>query len=136
MINRITLTFAGFINPSAYTFTILNQSGNPMSVVVRGTAINGDSVVVIDPDYLGGTLPDGRYTLQVNGIDVAKFFRFFGDVDGDADVDDIDRQAVIAAFRSTAGTPAYNWELDADSDCDDDATDYNQFLARYRRVLP
>jgi hypothetical protein len=133
-------------------FSLRGPAG-PVGLRTISRVINGKSVVVVQftGGTVGGSLTDGNYTFEIDGGKVrdgqgrpyyggAKetftFYRFFGDANGDRKVDDADLAAFRAAARSTRGTPIYRDYFDYDSDCDVDATDYNQFLARYRRSMP
>jgi hypothetical protein len=154
MVSSLTVTFneTMLIDPGAF------QVQNAAGTVTYGTrtvtrVIGGKTVVVLEftDNLAGGSLADGNYRVRIDGSKVRSlanavwnsgamytqsFFRFFGDSDGDRDVDDVDLNAIRAALRSTRGAAAYREHFDYDSDCDVDATDYNQFLARYRRSMP
>jgi hypothetical protein len=82
---------------------------------------------------VGGSLPDGHYTLTVRanrihdrfgqaldgdqngaagGNHVDELFRQFGDTDGDGDVDHFDLGVVRGAFGKSADQDGYLWYLD------------------------
>ena len=108
-------------------------------------------------DIIGGSLPDGRYTLTVHGnkihdaqgvaVDangdgvlgsdrVDAFFRLFGDADGDADVDNLD----LYRFKVTYSDPVTNLEslgvLDYNGDGKLDQTvDFTQLKKRYGKTI-
>ena len=116
---------------------------------------SGDSVQ--DRVSGGPTLVDGRYQLNVNaarvgfgglaldgngdgvtgdsyafGADAAdKFFRFFGDTDGDGGVDGQDYGRFGLTFLRDSTDPAYNRALDYDGDGGVDGQDYGQFGLRF-----
>ncbi len=97
-----------------------------------------------------GSLADGNYLLTIdlekdgfgNGSDhqfgaeeVDSFFRFFGDCDGDRDVDNLDYFQLRGTYRQNIGSSRYLWYLDYDGDSNVDYYDVVQFQARYHRVL-
>jgi len=64
------------------------------------------------------SLEDGNYVLHFgagfSGLDDVKFHRLFGDVDGDHDVDSLDKVAFEAAYGSVQGQSNYRSYLDSD----------------------
>jgi hypothetical protein len=97
----------------------------------------------------GGSLPDGRYLLvEHSGLihdggnyetladHRDTFFRLFGDVNGDGKVDNTDRTAFLAAYRSRRGKANYAWYFDYNADGFVDSVDYYQLLRRYGTNLP
>jgi hypothetical protein len=98
-----------------------------------------------------GSLEDGNYDLQFfnnfvqgggpGGPALATavndtFFRLFGDSNGDRQVDDTDRAAFQAAYRSRQGDfGGYKAYFDFNGDGAVDMTDYYQFLRRYKQRL-
>ena len=54
-----------------------------------------------------------------------------GDVDGDGDTDLSDLAALLAAYNTSAGDPAYNPAADFDSDGDIDLSDLAFLLSDY-----
>ena len=119
------------------------------------SALGGKSVAVLTfagPEFIGGSLADGQYTLTVRadrvhdrwgreldgdgdgtpgGDRVDAFFRLFGDSDGDHDVDEQDRDLFRSAFKKNAGEPGYLWYFDFDGDGDVDGRDNGQFNRRF-----
>ena len=63
-------------------------------------------------------------------------YRFFGDDDGDRDVDGDDLTAFAVTFRFDTSSPAYNSAYDLDGDGDVDADDLTGFAQRFRSALP
>jgi hypothetical protein len=143
MVTSLTVTFNSAVTLSAGAIEIRqgNTSFFPTDVTVSG------SQVVIRFTGLGwvtaGSLADGRYTLVVHaglvqgtlGSTLAadltgSFFRLYGDVNGDGQVDSTDLAAFQAAYRSRQGMANYRWYLDYNADGWVDATDYYQFLRR------
>lgn len=88
-----------------------------------GFGLDGDQDGATGDDYLfGETAAD-------------KFFRYFGDCDGDRDVDATDYGRLGLTYRKIVGQVGYNRNLDFDVDGDVDATDYGRFSLRYRKIL-
>lgn len=63
------------------------------------------------------------------------FFRFFGDSDGDGDVDGQDYGRFALTFMRSAGDAGYNPSMDFDRDGDVDGQDYGQFDRNFLRRL-
>jgi hypothetical protein len=132
-----SITFAGL---PADAFLLVNQTtSTAYPVTVNAQDINGFTNALLTftgPGIIGGSLPDGKYTLTVlstgiagglaTGDALANFHRLFGDVDGDADVDATD----FGAFRLAFGT-ALNLAFDFDGDGDVDAADFGAFRQRF-----
>ena len=126
--------------------------------VVNISFLAGPSVIT---RTAGNTLADGNYTLKIDATKVTydgllldgdedgipggdylfgdaavdNFFRFFGDTDGDRDVDGPDFGRFGLTYRQRLGQDGYNPFLDNDGDGDVDGQDYGQFALRFRRRL-
>ncbi len=108
------------------------------------------------PSYAGGSLEDGNYRLTLldthirslsgaaldgdgdgeagsNAVD--EFFRYFGDLDGDRDVDAGDYVGLRPTYRKTINYSGFNSVFDFDGDDDVDAADLAMFRQRYRTRL-
>ncbi|HJZ58343.1 MAG TPA: aryl-sulfate sulfotransferase, partial [Gemmataceae bacterium] len=133
MVNRITVTFGGaaVLDPGA--IELRRQDGTPVNFRIAISGVGGKTVAVLTfagPEFVGGSLADGSYTLTVradrvydrwgreldgDGDGVAGgnrsdgFSRLFGDSDGDGDVDGQDRDRFRAAFGTTAAEAGYLW---------------------------
>jgi hypothetical protein len=155
MVNSLTVTFGGavFLDPAA--IELRRQDGSLVNFQINVSAVGGKTVAVLTfagPEFIGGSLADGDYTLTVRadrvhdrfgreldgdgdgsagGDSVAAFFRLFGDIDGDRDVDWMDRDVFRSAFGTSAGDPGYLWYLDFDGDGDVDGRDNGQFNRRF-----
>jgi hypothetical protein len=136
-VTSLTLTFPGpvgavppgsiviYAGTTALVPTAFTVSGNQVTVLFTGL-----------PGLVYGSLPDGRYTVAVNGQTAASFFRLYGDTNGDGKVDATDLAVFQKAYRSRKGyTPNYRADLDYNGDGYIDATDYYQFLTRYGTQL-
>ncbi|MEM6470887.1 MAG: hypothetical protein AAF802_15110, partial [Planctomycetota bacterium] len=64
-----------------------------------------------------------------------EFFRFFGDHDGDRDVDLLDLNALRDTFRLTDSQMGFDSAFDYDNDGDVDLLDLNIFRTNYRQRL-
>src|SRR5262245_30487369 len=154
MVNSITVTFGGaaVLDPGA--IELRRQDGSLVDIQVAISVVGGKTVAVLSfagPEFVGGSLADGSYTLTVRadrvhdrlgreldgdadgsagGNGSATFHRLFGDADGDGSLSAQDRAAFRAAFKSHAGDPGYLWYFDFDGDGDVDGRDNGQFNRR------
>src|SRR5262249_46562497 len=122
MVNRVTVTFSGaaVLDPGA--IELRRQDGGRVDSQITISVVGGKTVAGLTfagPEFVGGPLADGRYTLTVRadrvhdrwgreldgdgdgtagGDRVDHFFRLFGDSDGDGDVDGLDRDRFRSAF--------------------------------------
>jgi hypothetical protein len=95
-------------------------------------------------------LADGNYLLTIDlegdgfgsgadyefGAEQADaFFRFFGDSDGDRDVDNLDYFRLRGSYGQLSGSARFLWYFDHDVDGDVDYADLLAFRWRYRTVL-
>jgi hypothetical protein len=155
MVNSITVTFDGpaVLDPEAIEFH--RQDGTMVNFKLDVSTVGGKTVAALTfagPEFVGGSLADGRYTLMVrsdrvhdrwgreldgDGNSVAggnrsdSLFRLFGDSDGDGDVDGLDRDLFRSAFNKSAGEAGYLWYFDFDGDGDVDGLDNGQFNRRF-----
>jgi type 1 fimbria pilin len=155
MIDSITVTFSGaaILDPGA--IELRRQDGSLVDAQVNISLVGGKTVAVLTfagPEFVGGSLADGSYTLTVRadrvhdrwgreldgdgdgaagGNRVDGFFRLFGDADGDGRVDEQDRRAFRSAFRTLVGESGYLWYFDFDGDGDVDGRDNGQFNRRF-----
>jgi arylsulfate sulfotransferase len=155
MVNRITVTFGGaaVLDPGA--IELRRQDGSLVNARVSISLLDGKTVAVLTfagPEFVGGSLADGSYTLTVRaelvhdrfgreldgdgdgsagGDRVDGFFRLFGDSDGDHDVDGQDRDLFRSAYNKSAGEAGYLWYFDFDGDGDVDGRDNGQFNRRF-----
>src|SRR5262245_15764207 len=155
MVSSITVTFGGaaVLDPGA--IELRRQDGTLVNVRLSISLVNGKTVAVLTfagPEFVGGSLADGSYTLTVRadrvhdrwgreldgdgngsagGNRVDAFFRLFGDSDGDGDVDGQDRDLFRSAFGKPAGEAGYLWYFDFDGDGDVDGLDNGEFNRRF-----
>jgi hypothetical protein len=149
MVNSITVTFDGaaILDPGA--IELRRQDGSLVDAKFSISLLGGKTVAVLTfagPEFAGGSLADGTYTLTVRadrvqdrwgreldgdadgsagGDRVDGFFRLFGDSDGNGDVDRQDRDRFRSAFGKTAAEAGYLWYFDFDFD--GDGRDNGQF---------
>jgi RHS repeat-associated protein len=133
------LTLQG-TNSSGITLTISNPSGDQKTYVVT---FSGSTII-------GGSLPDGNYSLLVaaSGVhDVTggaqtlaadqtlPFFRFFGDINGDRTVNGTDYRAFFQTYLQTSPSTGYNPAFDYNSDGTVNGTDDRKFFGNYLETL-
>jgi hypothetical protein len=158
MVTRLTIAFVGEVTIGPGAFELISRT-KPRSKKRRGSVqlqvassvVAGRTRVVltfVGPGVVGGSLPDGEYTLLVRGDRIRDaldrslagdrrddFFRLFGDGDGDGDVDFRDRTRFRSALGTKAGDSAYLWYFDHDGDGDvDKRTDLRAFMERLGRM--
>ncbi|MCY2981380.1 MAG: right-handed parallel beta-helix repeat-containing protein [Planctomycetota bacterium] len=154
--NRNTNTFA-----ATRVATATNSNGKTVATI---TFVNGANV---NTRVSANSLVDGNYELQIYGslftsiatgskVDAAKighssgsndvfgdeavdrFFRLFGDLDGDRDVDALDNAQFKPTLNSTlvANPTIYKTEFDFDGDGDIDALDNLRFRQNLNKTMP
>ncbi|MCA9129613.1 MAG: PD40 domain-containing protein, partial [Planctomycetales bacterium] len=157
VIRSITINLDSEIIYAAGAIRLQNETGNTIAISINvqpGTATN--QVVLTFPGLAGGSLTDGNYKLTIdhrliadaagNALDgdgdgiaggdaTNEFFRFFGDVDGDRDVDILDFLAFRRAFGTNSSRSGFSAYFDVDGDGDIDGGDFLQFRRRYGQVL-
>jgi pimeloyl-ACP methyl ester carboxylesterase len=155
MVTSLTVTFDYVVNVDPGAFELRRRDGSLVGLNVTTSELNCRTVAVLTfagPEFVGGSLADGSYTLTVRadrvhdrwgreldgdgdgspgGDRVDGFTRLFGDADGDGDVDGSDRDAFRAAFKTSAGEAGYLWSFDFDADGDVDGRDNGQFDRRF-----
>ncbi|MCS7466898.1 hypothetical protein NZK35_09600 [Stieleria sp. ICT_E10.1] len=92
-------------------------------VVGDGLIMDGDADGASGDDYVFGS----------QAADA--FFRFFGDTDGDRDVDGQDYGRFGLTFLKRSGETGFNAELDFDSDGDVDGQDYGVFGLNFLQTI-
>ncbi len=126
---------------SVVTITFAGTMAEPGT----GSLIDGEYKLTIDGAHIrragtntlldadGDVEEGGQFVFGAQAVDA--FFRLFGDVDGDRDVDMVDRQALLLTVGSVAPNPAYDWRFDVDGDGDVDLVDRIRFYSNYVRNL-
>ncbi|WP_182870108.1 lipase family protein [Rhodopirellula sp. JC639] len=159
IIRTITVTFDKLvdIDPNAFTVTKVGTLGGPVDVQVKHFCdVAGNTTVKLEfsgEQTINGSLLDGHYELIIDadqvfsegllldggsgaGTDyVDHFFRFFGDSDGDGDVDGQDYGRFGLTFLRNSDREGFDPIFDFDRDGDVDGQDYGQFGLRFLRTL-
>lgn len=158
MVRSLTVTFSEPVqlDRGAIGVTKLGGGGGNVAIRMARSLVDGKTVVrvtFVSPTLApGGSLSDGNYRLVIRGDrirDLAgtaldgnrdglaggnaydRFFRLFGDSDGDRDVDSADRDRFRAWRKKSQAGVGYHYMFDADLDHDIDAADATQFNARF-----
>ncbi len=161
MVTGVTVTFSEEVTGvDANAFVLMNTTTNTqvMTAVTTGI-VDGKMVATLTFEgsgIIGGSLADGNYAFTTladairdsagNQLDgnrdgtggddaVDEFFRYFGDVDGDRDVDSRDYRRFRSAYATMVGESIFDTAFDFDGDGDVDARDFQQFRSRYRSFL-
>jgi hypothetical protein len=156
MVNSITVTFGGAMVLDPGAVQLQRRDG---TLVAAGQSISrlGDNTVAVltfpGAEFIGGSLADGCYTLTVladrvhdrwgreldgdgdgspGGDRVDRFYRLFGDVNGDRHICHADRDVMAGTFRRKRDDPGFLWFLDYEGDGDVDGSDMAQFNQRRR----
>lgn len=140
MVNSITVTFNGAVLLDPGAIELRRRDGALVNAHLNVSLVGGKTVVVLTfagPEFVGGSLADGNYSLTVRadrvhdrwggeldgdgngaagGDGSAAFFRLFGDSDGDRDVDVRDLTRFLGALGRRAGNPGYLWYFDVNGD--------------------
>lgn len=116
IVNPGDVSFAGTATPPAFTLSQTDASG----------------VTVLTITLAGYGFLDGYYVLSIAGYPDTPFFRLFGDVNGDSQVDNPNDyvHGMAPAYRSRRGTSNYRSYLDFDGDGYILLSDFAQFDQR------
>jgi hypothetical protein len=167
MVTSLTVTFntiVGFPLGVDTSFRLTGPNGAVALTADRSQSTLTKTVVRLrftGPDVVGGSLPDGRYTLGVLAAQVydalgqsldgngdglpggdyvsansAGLFRLFGDASGDGVVTALDLVSVRSAFGSAIGSVVYLDFLDFNGDGVIDVADVAQIRTRFGTVPP
>ncbi|WP_197456009.1 right-handed parallel beta-helix repeat-containing protein [Stieleria neptunia] len=150
VVRTITVNFDSDVVLDPATFEIGRIGGGLFTPAFTTEIVNGKTVATLTfagNSEISGSLADGNYRLRVNHQHVTtggtqmradyvdRFFRLFGDTDGDRDVDGQDYGRFGLSFLKAAGIPGFNPALDFDGDGDVDGRDYGQFGRRFLKRL-
>jgi hypothetical protein len=155
----IRIRFSTIVTVDPAAFRLSNQYGRLVPLRVVTGNFNGKTVATLTfsgPGIIAGSLADGSYALVIDGnrirdglgqaVDgdrngiaggnaVVRFFRLFGDSDGDGDVDRRDLAAFLGLFgRRIGGSPTQSF-FDYDGNGVIDFGDFRQFLQRFWRYV-
>jgi hypothetical protein len=137
MVNSLTVTFTGHVTIGEGAFEVRKNGVNqPVHLNVHVSQAAGQTIARLTFEGTGarfGSLLDGAYRLTIRsdkitaaggamldgdgdgaagGNRVDEFFRLFGDIDGDRDVDLFDTLVFASTFGARAGESDYLWYLD------------------------
>jgi hypothetical protein len=158
-------TIVNFESTVADAFTLIRNGGKAVSFKATASNANGVTVVTLN-DFTGsstqfGLLADGRYTLtalsshitdnqgqaldgdgngQAGGNytfgDAQGLFRFFGDINGDRNVDIADFGLFSSTYGLNSGQTGFISAFDFNNDGVIDIADFGQFSVRIFTILP
>jgi hypothetical protein len=149
MVTKLSVTFSEPVVLSAGVFTLLNRAGNIVpAITVNAVNTSGDQLTWDITFTVGGiagaSLPDGAYRLLTTAADVhdlagnamsadyrQRFWRLFGDSNGDRQVDRTD----LIAFRQALASGTYISYFDFDGSGTLALADYAQLRRRLVRPL-
>ena len=141
--------------PVENSFTTRSVGGNTVATITfSGAMTRGDNNALIDGNYdltidptkvvrrNSTVILDGNGDQQQGGTyqfgttEADAFFAFFGDSDGDRDVDGQDYGRFGLTFLKAENDPNFNSAFDSDGDGDVDGQDYGRFGQRFLQTLP
>ncbi len=156
----ITIKMDGVIDVESDAITVIQRSdangptGDSVQTSFTKSVVDGQTVIVVTFDSLtrnnAGVLQDGNYQLTIDSSKVFRdarpmaedfvygntedetFFTFYGDSDGDRDVDNVDLAKFLQTYRKVAGDMGFDFNFDYDADGDVDNVD----LAKVSSTLP
>src|SRR5262249_17858820 len=122
MVTHVTVTFNTVVTVDADPFRLRRIGGNLKDLALSESVVDGRTVIDLvftGPRIVGGSLADGKYQLRVRAGGVSadgqnldgdrdgtpgddatfRFFRLFGDGDGDRDVDGKDLRHFLLARK-------------------------------------
>jgi hypothetical protein len=159
MVNSLAITFSSVVTLDPGAFEVRKQGGGLVNLIVASSVVDGRTVAVVTftgTGISGGSLADGNYQLTIlgsrvhdglgqeldgdsngtaGGNRVDAFFRFFGDSDGDRDVDVHDLVRFLSTLGKRRGDSHFLWYFDYDSDGNVGLEDAYQFALRFGRRL-
>jgi hypothetical protein len=155
MVNRLTISFSTIVELQQGAIKVKNRdNGTLVDLEISSAIEDGRTVTVVTFEgcgIVGGSLKDGNYKLIIDGckildqsrqaIDadndgvaggesITKFFRRFGDANGDHEVNCKDAELFFAAYGSEGGDPDYVWYFDYNANGRIGLVDLLQFLRR------
>ena len=160
-INSVTVTFDHLVDVDSQAISLVNQTTEEVvNVGVDLSDVDGKTSAVItflsgpsvSPLANGeNTLDDGAYELVVDSrrirtsatditmaedfrfgsTEADRFFRLFGDWDGDSNIDGRDFGAFASTFGKSQGQQDFLAAMDYDQDGDVDSMDYMHFKTRF-----
>jgi subtilisin-like proprotein convertase family protein len=154
-IENLTVTFSEIVtftnNDPEAAFALTRTGSGPVTLDAAVNNVGGQTIVTLT--FLSGTefgsLVDGRYVLTVDHTRIqdlasnqllpmapTNFHRFFGDHNGDANVDIADFGQYSTTHGLNSGQAGFISEFDFNDDGVIDITDFGQLSIRMFTVLP
>jgi hypothetical protein len=155
MVRSLTVTFnsRATLGSGAFDVAKLGGGGGAVGLNVTTVFIGGHTIATLtftsftDP---GGSLSDGNYRLTIHADQIADasgailpggnstrdFFRFFGDANGDRNVDIADFGLFAGTFNLSTGQTGFLSYFDYNGDGHIDIVDFGQFSLRIFTMLP
>jgi hypothetical protein len=157
MVTSLTVTFSTVVHVDPGAFELVRQEGGVIGLSIAEVVAGGhtvDTITFVGAGIIGGSVPDGHYTLTIHGdhihddfgqaLDgtgtgawgsnrIDNFHRLFGDAGGDGHVDLQDLANFINTFGKRAGDPGYLWYFDYYADGRVDVDDLLELLRRLGR---
>ncbi|QDV40782.1 putative peptidase [Stieleria neptunia] len=121
-----TVLEISFSNPAAVADGNYVLNLNAQLITASGLPLDGNRNGVVD------AADDFQFGAESSDA----FFRFYGDTDGDRDVDGQDYGCFGLSFLKSTGQAGFDPRLDADFDGDVDGQDYGRFGIRFLQTLP
>jgi len=145
MVKAVTVTFDQAVTLATGAVVVTRSDG--LSIAAGVTNPPGDQRTYVltfgGPGTCSGSLSDGRYQIKVVAAKVtnsaggpmaadavSNIHRFFGDSDGDGDVDVKDYQAFSRSYNRPSTSSLYRWYFDYNSDNRVNTNDLSQFRTR------
>lgn len=144
MVDSLTVSFNTLVEVTEDSFEVRRSDGTVVDFVISTMFDNGHTFVTLD---FGQSVADGNYQLTVIKDEVKAgtkvmvddhvddFFRFFGDSDGDRDVDFRDFGMFRRTFGRTEEDDLYDQTFDVDLDGDVDFRDFAFFRRNFGKQL-
>jgi hypothetical protein len=164
-VNQLTLNFTGLVDFGANPFSVVQRSdasgttGTEVDTSFTSQNVNGATIVTLTFDSLtrnsAGSLLDGNYQLTVNAAEVTatssgavmvddfifgdtedeSFYAFYGDSDGNRNVNVFDLLSFRQTYRASTGDSNYLAAMDYEANGIVNVFDLLQFRQRYRESL-
>jgi hypothetical protein len=153
MVDSLSVTFSRAVVYPINGITLTQRSttgGAPTSIYYTLSSTDGKTWTLTFPydGYVGNSLPDGSYDLNVNGAAIVddngavlngvnqtfSFYRLYGDFNGDGVVNGSDFGLLAGNFGKAVGaaqTPGTLWYLSYDGSGVVNGADFGQFAARF-----
>jgi ELWxxDGT repeat protein len=153
MVTSLTVTFNRTVTLEPGAVTVTSTTGQSIGTSLSTQTVNGETVLTITftgTNVIGGSVPDGRYTLTITSADVidvatggvmqgsstTAFSRLFGDLLGTGTYDPDARWMAQDALGTTVGSPGYIAALDWNGNGVIDAADITAVVRNWGVSLP